>query len=109
VPQTAETQQRVREIVGPQARAVVVLGSQPASNMRMEMQFQRFAEFVPTGSYVIMENTMFNGRPVWPGHGPGPWEAVRRILAMFPDFAIDPTMERYGLTFNPEGFLKRIR
>jgi cephalosporin hydroxylase len=109
VPQTKETVEQVREIVGPDARALVVLGSQPASNMRMELQFSRFSEFVPVGSYVIMENTMLNGRPAWPGHGPGPWEAVRRILAMRPEFAIDPTMERYGLTFNPEGFLKRIR
>jgi cephalosporin hydroxylase len=109
VPQTKETAEQVREIVGPDARALVVLGSQPATNMRMELQFARLSPFVPVGSYVIMENTMFNGRPVWPGHGPGPWEAVRRILAMHPEFAIDPTMERYGLTFNPEGFLKRIR
>ena len=109
VPQTEETQQRVRELIGQDARAVVVLGSQPASNLRMELQFARFSEFVPVGSYVIMENTIFNGRPAWPGHGPGPWEAVRRILAMNSNFAIDPTMERYGVTFNPEGFLKRIR
>jgi len=84
VPQTEETQQRVREIVGSEARAVVVLGSQPATNLRMELQFARFSEFVPVGSYVVMENTVFNGRPAWPGHGPGPWEAVRRILAMHP-------------------------
>ena len=35
-------------------------------------------------------------------------ENMRRILANNSDFAIDPTMERYGLTFNPEGYLKRI-
>ena len=55
-----------------------------------------------------MENTMFNGHPVFPGHGPGPWEAVRRILATNTDFAIDTRMEKYGLTFNPEGYLKRM-
>jgi hypothetical protein len=33
---------------------------------------------------------------------------VRRILANNIDFAIDPTLERHGLTFNPEGFLKHI-
>jgi cephalosporin hydroxylase len=106
--QDADTVQRVRELVGTAPNAAVVLGSQPASNLRMEGEFEKYKEFVPRGSYVIVENTMYNGHPVWPGHGPGPWEAVRRVLARNPDFAIDPTMERYGLTFNPKGFLKRI-
>jgi cephalosporin hydroxylase len=108
-PQDDETAQRVREIVGANPNALVVLGSQPASNLRVEREFTRYRDFVPRGSYVVVENTMFNGHPVWPGHGPGPWEAVRRILATNTDFAIDPVAERYGLTFNPEGFLKRIR
>ncbi|HYL51507.1 MAG TPA: CmcI family methyltransferase, partial [Acidimicrobiia bacterium] len=103
-----EILQQVRDLVGPSPRALVVLGSQPGSNLRMEGEFRAYRDFVPPGSYVIMENTMYNGHPVFPGHGPGPWEAVRRILANNTDFAIDPTMERYGLTFNPEGYLKRI-
>jgi cephalosporin hydroxylase len=106
--QSEETLQRVRDLVGPSPRALVLLGSQPGTNLRMEGEFRAYREFVPPGSYVIMENTMYNGHPVFPGHGPGPWEAVRRILANNSDFAIDPTMERYGLTFNPEGYLKRI-
>jgi cephalosporin hydroxylase len=103
-----ETRDRVREIVGAGAHCLVVLGSQPVSNLRVELEFSRYRDFVHSGSYVIVENTMYNGHPVWPGHGPGPWEAVRRILATNTDFAIDPQMERYGTTFNPEGYLKRL-
>jgi hypothetical protein len=25
----------------------------------------------------------------------------------FPDFVVDPARERYGLSFNPQGYLKR--
>ena len=49
-----------------------------------------------------------NGHPVWPGFGPGPLEAVRRILANHGEFVPDTTMEKYGLTFNPGGFLRRV-
>jgi cephalosporin hydroxylase len=108
VPQDPTTVERVRALVGTPPRAVVLLGSQPASNLRIEAEFNAYREFVPLGSYVIVEHTIYNAHPVFPGHGPGPWEAVRRILANNIDFAIDPTMERHGLTFNPEGYLKRI-
>jgi cephalosporin hydroxylase len=108
-PQDEDTAAHVRTIVGSAPNALVVLGSQPASNLRVEREFNRYRDLVPVGSYLIVENTMFNGHPAWPGHGPGPWEAVRRILATNSDFAIDPQAERFGVTFNPEGFLKRIK
>ena len=49
-----------------------------------------------------------NGNPVWPAFGPGPAEAVKRILARHGDFIADPTMEKYSLTFNRSGYLRRI-
>jgi cephalosporin hydroxylase len=86
---------------------LVVLGSLPGTNLRIEGEFNVYAPLVPIGSYVIVENTIVNGHPVWPGFGPGPLEAVKRILAQHGEFVADTTMERYGLTFNPNGFLKR--
>jgi cephalosporin hydroxylase len=64
---------------------------------------------VPVGSYVVVEETIVNGHPVWPGFGPGPFEAAKRILAVHGNFAADPKMEKFALTFNPGGFLKRLR
>jgi cephalosporin hydroxylase len=49
-----------------------------------------------------------NGRPVWPSFGPGPGEAVKQILARHGDFVPDPAMEKYALSFNPGGFLRRV-
>jgi cephalosporin hydroxylase len=104
-----KTLDKVREIVGGSPRALVVLGSRPGSNLRIEAEFEAYHGFVPVGSYVIVENTILNGRPVWPGFGPGPDEAARRILAAHGEFAVDTVLERHGLTFNPGGFLKRLR
>jgi len=50
-----------------------------------------------------------NGRPVWPSFGPGPFEAVKQILGIHGEFAADPDMEKYALSFNPGGFLRRVR
>jgi cephalosporin hydroxylase len=108
-PQDDEIVRQVREIVGESPHALVVLGSQPGTNLRMEAEFDVWSPLVPVDSYVIMEYTILNGHPVWPGFGPGPGEAVKRILAKNSNYAVDSTMEKYGLTFNPGGFLKRMR
>ena len=75
---------------------------------RIVQEFLGLAPLVPVGSYVVVENTIVNGHPVWPGYGPGPTEAVRRILALDGEFVQDTSWEKHGLTFNPGGFLRRI-
>lgn len=107
--QDPDTVAAVREQIGTDTRALVILGSRPGTNLRIEAEFEAYHEFVVAGSYVIVEHTILNGRPVWPGFGPGPDEAVRRILANHSEFAADTTLERHGLTFNPGGFLKKLR
>ena len=99
---------RVSAEVGKET-ALVILGSQPGSLLRILTEFKAYEHLVSPGSYVIVENTILNGHPVWPGFGPGPSEAVKRILATNSDFAADSALERYGPSFNHGGFLKRIR
>ncbi len=102
------TAERVREILGEHPNAMVVLGSR-GSRARMMAEFRQYSPLVPIGSYVVMEDTIVNGHPVWPSFGPGPGEAVKRIINTRGDFAPDPDLERYGLTFNPDGFLRRVQ
>jgi cephalosporin hydroxylase len=103
------TVEKVRSLVGPTARGLLLLGSRPGSNLRIEAEFEAYHDLVSVGSYAVIEQTIVNGHPVWPGFGPGPLEASKRILARHSEFAVDTTMERYGLTFNPGGYLKRLR
>jgi cephalosporin hydroxylase len=100
------TAERVAKIVGSKARAFVVLGSE-VDVPKVLKEFDQYARYVPVGSYVVVENTVVNGHPVWAGYGPGPNEALRRIVANHGDFVQDAAMEKYGLTFNPGGFLRR--
>ena len=64
---------------------------------------------VAVGGYVVVENTVVNGRPARPGFAPGPYEAVEAILGRSGDFVPDPSGERYTVTFNRNGYLKRVR
>ena len=103
-----EAAARVREIVGDQPHALVILGS-VSGTPRIVQEFRQLAPLVPIGSYVVVENTIVNGHPVWPGYGTGPTEAVRRVLSEDGSFAQDTSWEKHGLTFHPGGFLRRIR
>jgi cephalosporin hydroxylase len=98
---------QVKAIVGPAPHGLVILGSRRAK-VRTLLEFGQYESLVREGSYVVIEETMVNGRPVQPGFGPGPGEAVEQVLNTRSDFASDPAFERYGLTFNPGGFLRRI-
>jgi cephalosporin hydroxylase len=105
-PAAAATVARVRELVGAPDAALVVLGG-CSTSADVAVQFGAYRSFVTSGSYLIVENTVANGHPVATGAGAGPYEAVRRIVARDREFVIDSSLERYGLTFNPIGYLKR--
>jgi cephalosporin hydroxylase len=98
---------RIHELAGPSPHGLVILGSRRAK-VRTLMEFGHYEPLVRPGSYVVIEETMVNGRPAWPGFGPGPGEAVEQVLNTRSDFASDPAFERYGITFNPGGFLRRL-
>jgi cephalosporin hydroxylase len=57
----------------------------------------------------VVEDTVVNGHPVWPDFGPGPAEAVKGVVEARGDFAADLSMAKYALSFNPGGFLRRVR
>lgn len=101
------TFERVLALIGERNSGFVILGSL-ANRQRLDQEFERYAPLVPVGSYVVIEDTIVNGHPVWPTYGAGPAEAVKTVINTRNDFAPDPELERYGLTFNPRGFLRRI-
>jgi cephalosporin hydroxylase len=105
-PTDPETAAAVRETIGDAKRVVVILGA--AKRDKLMASFEYYGQLVPVDSYLILEDTILNGHPVWTGFGPGPHEAAGAIISDG-DFEPDPSLERYGVTFNPSGFLKRVR
>jgi cephalosporin hydroxylase len=104
-PTAAETAARARELVGDRPHAIVILGA--AGSAQIRQAFRLYSPLVPVGSYVVVEDTIIDGVRAWPGFGLGPTAAAWEIVDAG-DFVPDPALE-YGLTFNHEGFLKRVR
>jgi cephalosporin hydroxylase len=106
-PHEPPAREMVTAIVGSEPHAVVILGSRTRRD-RIRREFESFAPLVPIGSYIIVEHTVLNGFPVDASFGPGPHEALRRLMNLHGEFLADSTRERHALTFNQGGFLRRI-
>ena len=65
------------------------------------------APYVTPGSCVIVEDTNVNGHPTYPTFGPGPMEALEDFLRTTDEFSVDPLSEKFFMTFNPCGILRR--
>jgi cephalosporin hydroxylase len=70
-------------------------------------ELRLYAGLVTPGSYLVVEDTNVNGHPVFAEHGPGPMEALEAFLAETDEFEVDATREKFFLTFNPRGFLRK--
>jgi cephalosporin hydroxylase len=105
-PDAPEVVEKVMALAPSQPSALVLLGLSDVS--RVIAAFKRYAPMVPVGSHVIVENTVVKGRAVDSATGRGAYEAVEAILSRHGDFVSDPAGERYTLTFNRGGYLKRI-
>ena len=71
-------------------------------------ELELYGPLVTPGSYLVVEDTIVNGHPVLPDFGPGPREAVDEFLATSHHFVADARRERFMLTFNPGGYLRRV-
>lgn len=89
-------------------RAVILTLDSDHSEVNVLEELRLYSDLVTTGSYAIVEDTNVNGHPSYPDHGPGPWEAVQKFLMEDNRFQIDMDCQRHFLTFNPQGWLKRV-
>ena len=97
----------VRQRAAKAERVMVILDSDHKKD-HVLAELRAFAPLVSKESYLIVEDTNINGHPVFPGFGPGPWEAIDEFLAGTKSFVRDRDRERFLVTFNPGGYLRRI-
>ena len=68
-----------------------------------------YGEIVTRDSYLIVEDSNINGHPVKPEFGPGPMEAVNEYMKNNSSYIVDKAKEKYFLTFNPQGYLRKLK
>jgi cephalosporin hydroxylase len=100
---------RVREICRDKKTIIIQDGGHTKAQVLRDLE--DYSPFVSLSSYFIVEDgivDLFN-----PGDGigfeeDGPLAAIEEFLSRNPQFQVDSTRERYILTYNPKGFLKRV-
>jgi cephalosporin hydroxylase len=98
---------KAREAV--EGRRAMVLLDSDHSAVHVFQEIVSYSPLVQVGDYLIVEDTNVNGHPTYNEYGPGPMEAVERFLAESDEFAVDERCERFLITMNPKGYLRRVR
>lgn len=94
---------QVKQTKGP---ILVILDSGHKKKHVLE-ELKIYSKYVTLGSYLIVEDTNLNHQ-IQPDYGDGPQEAVIDFLKQNKEFVIDSECEKFHLTFNPNGYLKRV-
>lgn len=98
--------QTIRKKIRPEETVLVILDSDHRREHVLR-ELEIYSEFVTPGSYLIVEDTNINGHPTYPDFGPGPMEALQEFLADNLVFSVDQERERFLLTMNPKGYLRK--
>lgn len=92
-------------------KKVLVILDSDHSAKHVANELKLYAPLVQVGGYMIAQDSNMHGHPAdLYGHGPGPWEAVHEWLPTTNGaWIVDESRERMLLTFNPRGYLKRVK
>lgn len=96
---------RVKALIQPGERVLVIEDSSHTYENTLAV-LDAYADLVAVGDYFIVEDSIcHHGLDVGPN--PGPYEAIDAFVARRPDFEIDRSRERFLITWNPKGYLRR--
>jgi cephalosporin hydroxylase len=96
---------KVAESIGAEETVMVSLDSIHERDHVLQ-ELRHYSRFVTPGSYLVAEDTMI-GHPTLPELLPGPMEAVEAFLHENEDFEADSQREKFFMSFNPGGWLRR--
>ncbi len=89
-------------------KTMVILDSDHSKQHVLE-ELKIYSEIVSVGSYLIVEDTNCSGFPIPSLVGEGPMEAVKEFLEMNDNYKVDISCEKFYFTFNPCGYLVRVK
>jgi cephalosporin hydroxylase len=97
-----------------QGRKVLVTLDSLHTKDHVLREMKLYSHLVSLNSYMVVQDTQLMGHPIplaiYTHEGKeGPWQAVQAFMTTDGNFAIDRSRERFLLTANPSGFLKRVK
>lgn len=95
---------QVSYLVRPQNTVMVILDSDHAAE-HVARELALYSDLVTTGNYLIVEDTNLSDD----AQGGSPRMAVEAFLVNDDRFKVDTYCERFLLTFNPGGYLRRVK
>lgn len=109
------TLERLKPIVAGCSTVMVILDSLHSTH-HVRQEIALYAPLVTVGSYLLVEDGCVDGNPVLPNfvdpgdqQPGGPQAAIQEFLANTDAFQVDNTRHKFLMTFNPNGYLKRVR
>ena len=96
----------VHRMIPQDRRGVFLILDSDHSAAHVLRELRAHVPHLKKGDYVIVEDTVVNGHPVRPEHGPGPWEGARDYIRENPGKLIaDPKRAgKFGSTAAVDGF-----
>jgi cephalosporin hydroxylase len=98
---------QVAEQVPPQASVLVIEDSSHTFENTLKV-LDVFSPLVKPGGYFIVEDGICH-HGLAGGPCPGPYEAIESFIRSNSDFVVDRTREGFLITWNPKGYLKRVK
>ena len=100
-----DTINQIKSLITEKDRIMVILDSDHRKNHVLK-ELNIYSKFVTKENYIIVEDTNIN-HPMTTDFE-GPMEALQEFLNINKNFSIDQSKHKFYLTFNPNGYLKKI-
>ena len=88
-------------------RKVMVILDSDHAKQHVLRELELYSELVTSRQYLIVEDSNIHGHPVRDDLPPGPAEALEAWVTKQDDFRQDRDCERFLMTFNPGGYLRK--
>jgi cephalosporin hydroxylase len=94
-------------LVSPDDRILVIEDSAHTYENTLNV-LRTYSILIKPGDYFIVEDSIcWHGLDLGPK--PGPYEAIEQFVSENKDFVVDRSRENFFITWNPKGYLKRVR
>ncbi len=101
--------EEVRALIAPDERVLIIEDSSHTYDNTLSL-LRQYSALVQVGDYFIVEDSICDhGLVMSDPPEKGPYEAIEAFIAENGDWAIDRDRERFLITWNPKGYLQRVR